>query len=506
MPPLIRSLSGLLALLVLLAGCEPLGLFQRLGPPGPQQPLVVGIPADAAFQQAEPSSEGMEGFTRDLVKSYAAQLGVGVNFIVAPDYPSLLAMIRAGKLHMVAGLPAPNDEPKLMRSEPLFASQQIIVQQGSALPVDSLEKLAGREITLLPGAPQAASLRELKIDPAPQLIERPGQDELELLATAARRSHTLVATDQLHFDIATNFYPELDIAFELPQTVNYVWVFPEDGKPLQEAANRFIDTIRQDGTLSHLYDRYFGHLYRMGTRDIEVFLEHARSRLPDYRPAFQAAQEISGIDWRLLAALGYQESKWDPLATSPTGVRGLMMLTEDTADRLNVKNRLNARESILAGAKYLAFLVDNLPDEIGHPDRLWFGLAAYNLGLGHLKGARAFAPERKLDANSWADMKEILPLLSQPQYYARLKSGRARGGEALIMVENVRNYFDILSRFEPAHLPPSLKPKAGKAGAMAAGPDGTKNGSRVGLKAPPPAGLKAPPPGLKAPPPAGPAA
>jgi membrane-bound lytic murein transglycosylase F len=133
-----------------------------------------------------------------------------------------------------------------------------------------------------------------------------------------------------------------------------------------------------------------------------------------------------------------------------------MMLTEDTADRLKVTNRLDPQQSIRAGSKYLAMLMDDLPHEIGHPDRLWFALAAYNLGMGHLNGARHFAPGLKKDPNSWTDMKQVMPLMSRPEYYTRLKSGRARGGEAVILVENIRNYFDVLSRLEPVYTPPSL--------------------------------------------------
>jgi len=125
------------------------------------------------------------------------------------------------------------------------------------------------------------------------------------------------------------------------------------------------------------------------------------------------------------------------------------MLTEDTADRMQVNNRLDPKESIAAGARYLADLMEQLPAGIKGPDRQWLALAAYNLGMGHLNGARQFAPGLKRDPDSWYDMKKVLPLLSRPEYYGRLKSGRARGGEAVIMVENVRTYYDILSRFEP---------------------------------------------------------
>jgi membrane-bound lytic murein transglycosylase F len=130
-----------------------------------------------------------------------------------------------------------------------------------------------------------------------------------------------------------------------------------------------------------------------------------------------------------------------------------MMLTEDTADRMGVDNRLDPMQSTRAGARYLAAMMEELPEEIKEPDRTWLGLAAYNLGMGHLNGARTFAKQMKRDATSWYDMKKVLPLMSQPEYYSRLKSGPARGGEAVIMVENIRNYYDILSQFEPAWQP-----------------------------------------------------
>lgn len=453
---LFRLLCSLLMLGALLGGCDQSKQHTRLKPPGPNQPLVVGLPADSVFQQAAPNSEGMDGFSHDLIRLFARELGADPMPVVAPDYPALLDMLQAGKIHMAAALPFRSDAPAVIYSPPLRESRQVIVHHASSRPISDLDKLAGREIVLLSGAPQANALRALQLDPPPVLVERAGSDELGLLADLAKRRHELVATDDLHFAIAANSHPDIEIALELPDKLYGGWGFPASNGELLLRATRFIESIKSDGTLRQLNDRYFGHLKRMDSRDIEVFLGHVRARLPDYRRAFQEAQEITGIDWRLLAALGYQESKWDPVATSPTGVRGMMMLTEETADRLGVSNRLDAKESIRAGAKYLATLMDELPGEVKQPDRLWLALAAYNLGMGHLNGGRHFAPGLKRDPNRWVDMKEVLPLLAQPEYYERLKSGRARGGEAVILVENIRNYYDVLSRFEPIHTPPSL--------------------------------------------------
>ena len=453
---LFRSLCSLLALGMLLGGCDLFKQYTRLQPPGPNQPLVVGLLADPVILQAAPNSEGMDGFSRDLINLFAKELGVELLPVVAPDYPALLDLLHSGKIHMAASLPFRSDDPTVIYSPPLRETRQVIVHHASSRPISDLDKLAGREIALLPGAPQANTLRALQLDPPPVLIGHEGGNELALLAAVAQRRHELVATDELHFAIAANSHPDIEVALELPDKLYCGWGFQARSGDLLLRATRFIDSIKADGTLRLLNDRYFGHLKRMDSRDIEVFLGHVRGRLPHYRRAFQEAQDITGIDWRLLAALGYQESKWDPNATSPTGVRGMMMLTEETADRLGVSNRLDATESILAGARYLALLMDELPSEIKQPDRLWFALAAYNLGMGHLNGGRHFAPGLNKDPHLWVDMKEVLPLLARPEYYERLKSGRGRGGEAVILVENIRNYHDVLSRFEPIYTPPGF--------------------------------------------------
>ncbi len=183
------------------------------------------------------------------------------------------------------------------------------------------------------------------------------------------------------------------------------------------------------------------------------FLGRTETMLPKLRKHFHTAQALSGLDWRLIAAVAYHESQWEPEATSPTGVRGIMMLTEETADHLGLSNRLDPRESIIAGARYLNTLKDLQGNHVQEPDRTWLALASYNIGPGHFNAARTLAKQLKADPTAWYEMKRILPLLAQPKYYERLKSGRARGGEAVILVENIRSYYDILVRHEPPYQP-----------------------------------------------------
>ena len=450
-----RWIACLCAALLLLPGCT------RLDPPEKLGELVVGVrEAPALFQQEGGSGQAegeTTGFDHDLVQAFAATLGLKVRYIKAADPQTLVQLLHDGEVHFAASLPVAEiavpggNTAGLRLLPPIRAARPLLVRHNDALGPDSLADLSGHAVEVIAGTPQVASLRAMPDAQRPQIIERSDIDNIALLERVARRNSTLAASDSVSFRIAANFFPDLAIAAELPGEIQFAWAFPAKADPaLFERARGFLEHITADGTLARIADRYFGHIRRVAPGDIAKFLERRNTLLPHYRREFVAAQEVTGIDWRLLAALAYQESQWDPLATSFTGVRGMMMLTEDTADHLRVSNRLDAAQSIQAGSRYLSDLINQLPRSAAEPDRTWLALAAYNLGMGHLNGARHFAISLKRDPNSWYDMKQVLPLLSRPEYYMRLKSGRARGGEAVIMVENVRTYFDVLSRFEPA--------------------------------------------------------
>ena len=120
------------------------------------------------------------------------------------------------------------------------------------------------------------------------------------------------------------------------------------------------------------------------------------------------------------------------------------MLTRTTAADMGYSNRIDPQNSINGGARYFSILKRRIPQHIAEPDRTWLALAAYNIGLGHLEDARTITQQRGGDPNKWVDVKESLPLLTQKRWYEQLGHGYARGNEALIYVENIRSYYDIL--------------------------------------------------------------
>jgi membrane-bound lytic murein transglycosylase F len=270
------------------------------------------------------------------------------------------------------------------------------------------------------------------------------------LAKVADGALDCVAANELQIAYARNLQPGLSGAFDIGAPSRLAWAFPRDVDPaLFEQVQAFFARIRQDGTLRRLLDRFYGHNERLATMDSATFITRCNTTLPDFRHLFEEAATLTGEDWRLLAAIAYQESQWDPLATSFTNVRGMMMLTEDTADQMKVENRLDARASIIAGARYLVMLKEQMPERIPEPDRTWLALAAYNQGFGHMEDARILTVRAGLNPDSWTDVKKWMPLLSEPDYFETVKHGYARGGEAVIMVENIRSYYDMLKRLEP---------------------------------------------------------
>jgi len=436
--------SGLgLFLLMILAACS------RIEPPEQGGELVVAVRKAPAYFDSDGGT--VTGFDHDLAELFGQDVGAKVRFVIARDPAELQELVEKGKVHLAMSIAVREHVPGVRFTTPLRHSRQLLVRHEDTPPVERIGDLGGLSIEALVGSPQAELLQKVGgATPAFTLVLKRHSNEFDLFEQVNSRHSEMVASDLDHFRIAQNFYPHLDVAYLFQESVHYAWALPE-GSNLFDKAQEFLERIQQNGTLARINDRYFGHLDRVSDGDIASFLVRIDTVLPRFRADFIAAQSATGIDWRLLAALAYQESRWDPLATSPTGVRGMMMLTGDTADRLRVTNRLDPRQSIRAGGRYLADLMDQLPAEIVKPDRLWLALAAYNLGMGHMNGARVIARGLKRDPDSWYEMKRVLPLLAREQYYNRLKSGRGRGGEAVIMVENIRTYYDVLSRKERAH-------------------------------------------------------
>jgi membrane-bound lytic murein transglycosylase F len=390
---------------------------------------------------------GPTGFEYELALGFAEFLSVELEMLAFHSFDELDRQLERGKIDIIAsgvGRPQSNNNLPDLRLGPKYqtVSHELVFLQGEERP-RTLSDLAG-SVAVVAGSGHARSLnlRSNELDNINvDLIN--DKDAEELLVAVAEGQLPYTVTDSNALSIVRRRYPDLSIGFTLDEDLPVAWKLQGDGDHgLQALLFEYIANMRADGSMAQLEDKYFGHVRSFDFVDTKAFIDAAKSVLPKYVHTFKAAS--IDLDWRLLAALSYQESHWDPNAVSPTGVRGMMMLTRATAKDWDVASRLDPLQSIAGGARYFSSLTKRVPARIQTPDRIWMALAAYNIGLGHLEDARVLTQRQGGDPDIWVDVKKRLPLLQQKRYYSKTRYGYARGSEALRYVENIRRYYDTL--------------------------------------------------------------
>jgi membrane-bound lytic murein transglycosylase F len=391
--------------------------------------------------------DGPTGLEYDLAKGFADELGVRLSMVPLGNVAEVLKGLRNGKGHLAAaGLTVTASRQEFVRFTPPYQqiTPQLVYRIGSPRPA-SLALLDGR-LEVMADSSHAERLRQLNQEnPRLRWSENGRIESEELLNLVAERLIDYTVADSHELRLAQRFQPELRAAFDLAEPEPLAWAFPRDrGDVLYRMAVDYFERLQASGRLAQLVDRHYGHMGEFDYVGTRIFMRHVRERLPRYRELIEKAAADNGLDWRLLAAVAYQESHWNPKAVSPTGVRGFMMLTQATAEYLGIDKRTDLVQSVEGGARYLRKLIDKVPERIAEPDRTWFALAAYNVGYGHLNDARIITQQQGSDPDKWRDVKDNLPLLRKRAWYSKTKHGYARGNEAVIYVENIRSYYDTL--------------------------------------------------------------
>lgn len=401
---------------------------------------------------------GPAGPEYDLVQAFADELGVALVIEPVESISEILPRLISGDAHMAAaGLSITESRRQYLHFGYPYESVDVhlIYKLGTGRP-RSIEDILDRSIEIVASSSHADILMSLH-DSYPELSweENADIEFADLLTKVAMGEVDLTVADSPDFNIQRYFYPDLRVALDLEVDDPIAWAFPKgNGDSLLAAADDFLIDADRSGLLAKVHDRYYGHTKKfdyVGTRN---FIRHYKSRLPRYRAMFEQAGEEWGVDWRLLAAIGYQESHWRSQAVSPTGVRGIMMLTQDTADYLGLEDRLDPESSIFGGAEYYARQTERVAETVDEPDRTWMALAAYNVGFNHIKDARLIVEELGGDPDTWVDLRNALPMLSQRKWYSKLPYGYARGWEPVLYVNNVRSYYNILKWLTDQEEPP----------------------------------------------------
>jgi membrane-bound lytic murein transglycosylase F len=388
-----------------------------------------------------------EGPEYELAQRFADELGVKLKITPMRSYADIYAALTSGQAHIAAaGLKVPMQSVPGVQFGPAYqhVREHLIYRRGAIRP-GSLAEIGNSDLEIAAGSSQAKTLEEARnSNPDLVWVENASTNSQALLDGVADGAIDYTIADSTEFALAHDVHPDLRIAFDFPSSRPLAWAASDRDPGFARDMSEYFARLKVVGELATIVNRYYGR-----TEDAEFaggpgFMRHLQSRLPLYKQWFVEAAEQSSQDWRLLAAIGYQESKWNPRASSSAGARGLMQLTLETATEAKVTDLSDARQSIFGGARYFRQVYEKIPAHVPEPDRTWFALAAYNIGYGHVEDARVLAQKAGRDPDSWQDVRDFLPLLEQERWYTQTENGYARGREPVRYVDNVRGYRDLL--------------------------------------------------------------
>lgn len=387
----------------------------------------------------------LRGFDYELAQGFASYLGVKLKITIRPTFEQIFDDLENGDADIaVAGLLYNKDRLAKTKTGPSYlnVTQQLVYRKGTNRP-KNFNEITGK-LLVTAGTAHASTLKELaKEYPNLKWEETSKYNTNQILEMVADGEVDYTLEDSIAVALQQRIHPQLAVAFDLLDDHAVTWYMRRSKEnSLDAALLDFFNISHESELLARLNEKYFSHVESFDYFDTMAFIKAIDNKLPEYQPLFEKYAQV--IDWKLLAAIAWQESHWDPLATSPTGVRGLMMLTKPTATTMGIADRLDPEESIKGGAAYIAYIMERLPETIEEDDRIWFALSAYNMGYGHMQDVRKLTEMLGGDPNRWLDVKARLPLLTQKKYYSQLTYGYARGHEAYRYVENIRRYHQSL--------------------------------------------------------------
>lgn len=375
------------------------------------------------------------GYEYDLLKLLAEELGVDLELIVAKDIDQMIEMLNNGDGDIIAhSLTILNDRAERVQfTHALNTTRQVLVQkkpdEWRSMRLHEIEgimtrnpiNLKGETIYVRKGSSYVSRLNNLaqEIGGTINVIEASGGETTDdLISLVAEGSIRYTISDENIAKVNQSYYPNIDIetAISLPQQT--AWAVRKNSTKLLEAVNEWITAMQSQSDYYVIYNKYFenGQAYR--NRAQSKFLSYQGGQISEFDDIIVKYAENTNLDWKLFAALIYQESEFNPNARSWAGAIGLMQLMPRTAIAYGANDPLNPVDNIKAGSKFIQWLEnywsDKIPDE---DERMKFVLASYNVGQGHVQDARRLAQKYDSNPDRWEDVADFLLKKSNKKYY-----------------------------------------------------------------------------------------
>ena len=390
------------------------------------------------------------GFEYDLAEQFAKFIDVELD-IVTPGWNNIFTYLEQGKGDFIAaGLAITKERiEKVNFSIPYMSIRQHIVHHKLVFGPKNIEDLTFRTIHVRRGTSYHSRLESIKdsgVDLSYVLHDNVATEELIRMVNDREIKFTIADNNIAYLN--QRYYPDIKIGIPIQREEALAWAVNKNDSQMLEQINKFFLYANETGLLKQISDKYFANIEDTDPFDLKRFHQRIKTRLPKYKKMIIDESIQYGFDWKLVAAVVYQESHFNPKAKSVTNVRGLMQVTNVTAKEMGIKNRLKPSQSIKAGIKYLDKMVKKFNYIEDEHERLLFGLASYNIGYGHVSDAIKIASEIGLNEVKWQDLRSVLPLLSKSKYYKKTKHGYARGWEPVQYVDRILTYYDILKQKE----------------------------------------------------------
>jgi membrane-bound lytic murein transglycosylase F len=387
------------------------------------------------------------GFEYELAREFADYHELRLEVVVPPSHRELTSWLLEGRADIALGFIEPDPHLRglgIEFSRPYhYARQHIVVQQKD--PAKSLEDLDNRTLIVRHHSSYWDRLSELQRDGA-RFQLRATDDNVEteqLIQMVARGKYKATMAGEHLLDIELAKGIEVRSAYALEELAEHAIALRKRNPQLKQALDDFVKRVYKSEFYNVTYTKYFKSRRSVQRLARGRVMDPLNGQISPYDKLVRKYADRYGFDWRLVTAQMYQESRFDPKAKSQVGARGLMQLMPRTAKAMGVKNSGDPALNIQGGIKYLDWLRDRFDSKLPISDRLWFTLAAYNAGAGHVHDARRLARQLGFDADRWFDHTEkAMLLLAKKEYARKARFGYVNGLEPVNYVRDIRQRFE----------------------------------------------------------------